>query len=120
MLSVGEDGSVERLLDEDLKSTVLELKGASVATTSIQCPRQKLGPLRSLGITLPYMVFLVKNMEQPCSFEVQVLDSKNERRRFRASTFQVCDGHECCIFPPLLVVVHDAATTMVAEKGQNE
>ncbi|KAI8101689.1 hypothetical protein M9434_006756 [Picochlorum sp. BPE23] len=86
--SKSEDGSVERLLDEDLKSTVLELKGASVATTSIQCPRQKLGPLRSLGITLPYMVFLVKNMEQPCSFEVQVLDSKNERRRFRASTFQ--------------------------------
>lgn len=90
MLAVGEDGSIERVLDEELKSTALELKGVNVATTSIQCPKQNLGPLRSLGITLPYMVFLVKNMGQPCSFEVQVLDSKNERRRFRASTFQVC------------------------------
>ena len=95
LLAVGEDGSIERVLDEELKSTALELKGVNVATTSIQCPKQNLGPLRSLGITLPYMVFLVKDMGQPCSFEVQVLDNKNARRRFRASTFQVCIYSYC-------------------------
>jgi hypothetical protein len=75
-------------MDQDLKSSVIELKGTSVATTSVHCPKSSLGPLKSLGITLPHIVFLIKNMGEPCSIEVQVVDTKNERRRFRASTFQ--------------------------------
>lgn len=80
--------AIERIMDEDLKSSVIDLRGSTVATTCVQCPKKCLGPLKSMGITLPYLVFLIKNMEKPCSIEVQVIDSKNERRRFRASTFQ--------------------------------
>jgi hypothetical protein len=80
--------AIERIMDEDLKSSVIELRGPTVATTFVQCPKKNLGPLKSLGVTLPHLVFLIKNMGGPCSIEVHVMDSKNERRRFRASTFQ--------------------------------
>ena len=78
---------IERIIDEDLRSSVIDLRG-NLATTCVQCPKKQLGPLKSLGITLPHLVFLIKNMGEPCSIEVQVMDTKNERRRFRASTFQ--------------------------------
>lgn len=81
------EGCIERVTDEDLKSLVLDIKGNNVATTSIRCPKQ--GMKMSLGITLPYLTLLLKNMGAPCSFEVAVLDSKDIKRRFRASTFQV-------------------------------
>jgi len=38
-----------------------------------------------LGITLPYIIFLVDRF---FTFEIQILDDKNVRRRFRASTYQ--------------------------------
>jgi len=85
----GVDGTVERVTDEDLKSLVLDMRGANLATTSIRCPKRA-NPQSSLGISLSYLVVLMKKMgEEPFSLEVQVLDSKNTKRRFRASTFQV-------------------------------
>jgi len=92
-LAAGDEGpegssAVERIMDEDLKSSVIDLRGLTVASTFVQCPKKNLGPLKSLGITLPHLVLLIKNMGGPCSIEVHVMDSKNERRRFRASTFQ--------------------------------
>lgn len=84
------DGTVERVWDEDLRSSVIELKGVNIATTYVKAPKRSLGRLKSLGITLPYLVVLVKNIDEPFSMEVQVVDSKNQKRRFRASTFQVC------------------------------
>jgi hypothetical protein len=81
-----EDGSVKRVTDEDIQSSVLELSGANVSTTSITCPGDR---TKTLGIKLPFLVLIVKNMAQYFSFEVQVLDDKNVRRRFRASNFQV-------------------------------
>lgn len=80
--------TIERIMDEDLKSSVVDIRGINLATTFIQCPKKNFGPLKSLGITLPHLVFLIKNVGEPCSIEVQVMDTKNERRRFRASTFQ--------------------------------
>jgi hypothetical protein len=81
-------GSVERIRDEELKSSVIELKGANLATTYIRCPKKHMGPHSSLGINLPYLIVLMKNQGEPFSLEVQVLDSKNHKRRFRASTYQ--------------------------------
>jgi hypothetical protein len=86
---------VERIRDEDLKSSVIELKGANLATTYIRCPKKHMGPHSSLGINLPYLIVLMKNQGEPFSLEVQVLDSKNHKRRFRASTYQV---RGCSIF----------------------
>ena len=40
------------------------------------------------SLQLPYLVMIVKNMKKYFTFEVQVLDDKNVRRRFRASNYQ--------------------------------
>ena len=65
---------------------MLEVAGANVATTYITCPAD---PERTLGIKLPFLVMIIKNLNRYFSFEVQVLDDKNVRRRFRASNYQV-------------------------------
>jgi hypothetical protein len=41
----------------------------------------------SLGIRLPWLVLLVKNTGGPFCFEVELLDDRGARRRFRAATF---------------------------------
>lgn len=79
------NGHIKRLTDEDIQSNVLEILGSNVSTTYITCPAD---PAATLGIKLPFLVMIVKNMKKYFSFEVQVLDDKNVRRRFRASNFQ--------------------------------
>ena len=64
---------------------MLEIVGTNVSTTYITCPAD---PKKTLGIKLPYLVMIVKNMKKYYTFEVQVLDDKNVRRRFRASNYQ--------------------------------
>lgn len=81
------NGHVKRITDEDIASSVLEISAANVSTTYVSCPADK---AKTLGIKLPFLVMIVKNMQKFFSFEVQVLDDKNVRRRFRASNYQVC------------------------------
>lgn len=81
-----ENGHIKRLTDEDIHSSVLEVAGANVATAYITCPAD---PAKTLGIKLPFLVMIVKNLSKYFTFEVQVLDDKNVRRRFRASNYQV-------------------------------
>lgn len=38
---------------------------------------------------------IIKNLKKYFTFEVQVLDDKNVRRRFRASNYQVCHCSLC-------------------------
>lgn len=59
--------------------------GTNVATNFIVCPNE---PKKTLGIKLPFLVMILKNLNKYFTFEVQVLDDKNVKRRFRASTFQ--------------------------------
>jgi hypothetical protein len=59
--------------------------GTNVATNFIVCPNE---PKQTLGIKLPFLVMILKNLNKYFTFEVQVLDDKNVKRRFRASTFQ--------------------------------
>merc|ERR1712226_1510029 len=59
--------------------------GANVSTTYISAPAD---PKQTLGIKLPYLVMIIKNMKKYFTFEVQVLDDRNIRRRFRASNYQ--------------------------------
>ncbi|KAI3792834.1 hypothetical protein L2E82_06725 [Cichorium intybus] len=73
------NGQVKRTPDEDIQSNILEIVGSNVQSTYI-----------TLGIKLPFLVMIVKNMKKYFTFEIQVLDDKNVRRRFRASNFQVC------------------------------
>ncbi|KAF5298415.1 hypothetical protein FQR65_LT01193 [Abscondita terminalis] len=79
------NGHIRRLVDEEVKSLVLEISGVNVATTYITCPVK---PRASLGIKLPFLVMVVKNMKKYFSFEIQIADDKDMRRRFRVSNFQ--------------------------------
>merc|ERR1719379_619716 len=59
--------------------------GANVSTTYISCP---VSPQKTLGIKLPFLVMIIKNVKKYFTFEVQVKDDKGVRRRFRASNYQ--------------------------------
>ncbi|CAH2236853.1 cilia- and flagella-associated protein 20-like [Pararge aegeria] len=78
------NGYVTRFLDQDIKSMVLEIGGDNVSTTYITCPKDN----KVLGITLPFLVMIVKNLKKYFTFEVTILDETGTRRRFRVSNFQ--------------------------------
>lgn len=80
------NGHIKRITDDDIASSVLEIVSANVSTTYVTCPSD---PQKTLGIKLPFLVVIIKNLKKYFSFEVQVLDDKNVRRRFRASNYQV-------------------------------
>lgn len=102
------NGHIKRITDNDIQSLVLEVVGTNVSTTYITCPAD---PKKTLGIKLPFLVMIIKNLKKYFTFEVQVsnhlscpsiinitilihyfffqvLDDKNVRRRFRASNYQ--------------------------------
>ncbi|KPJ03311.1 UPF0468 protein C16orf80-like [Papilio xuthus] len=78
------DGYITKFLDQDIKSMVYEIRGTNVSTTYIKCPKGN----QVLGINLPYMVMIVKNLKKYFTFEVIILDNTGARRRFRVSNFQ--------------------------------
>jgi hypothetical protein len=73
-------------MDVDMQSSVIEIVGANVSTNFITCPSD---PNQTLGIKMPFLVLLIKYLKKYFTFEVQVIDDKNVRRRFRASNYQV-------------------------------
>ncbi|KAM3963321.1 cilia- and flagella-associated protein 20 [Aphomia sociella] len=78
------NGHIKRLTDSEVNSIVLEIVSTNVATTYITCPKRN----QVLGIKLPFLVMIVKNLKRYFSFEITILDDKNMRRRFRISNFQ--------------------------------
>jgi len=89
------NGHIKRLTDQDIQSSVLEISGTNVSTTFITCPKQKIKGRKIknrnkkfLGIKLPFLVMIIKNLKKYFTFEVTVLDDKNIHRRFRASNYQ--------------------------------
>ncbi|UYV78137.1 CFAP20 [Cordylochernes scorpioides] len=83
--SSSQNGFVRRITDEHLNSLVMDLGGANPSTTYITCPAD---PRDVLAVHLPFLTLLVKNMKKLFLFEIEVLDSTNVRRRFKASNFQ--------------------------------
>merc|ERR1711937_948866 len=90
-----QNGHIKRLTDDDIQSSVLEISGTNVSTTYIQCPKKPTKADKSaknthkyLGIKLPFLVMIIKNLKKYFTFEVMVLDDKNIHRRFRASNYQ--------------------------------
>ncbi|KAK9533322.1 hypothetical protein VZT92_008446 [Zoarces viviparus] len=79
------NGHIKRITDNGIHSLVLDVEGANVSTTYITCPAD---PEKTLGIKLPFLVMTIKNLKKYFTFEVQVLDDKNIRRRFRATNYQ--------------------------------
>jgi hypothetical protein len=89
------NGHIKRITDQDIQSSVLEIMSTNVSTTYITCPAD---PTKTLGIKLPFLVMIIKNLKKYFSFEVQVLDDKNVRRRFRASNYQVGPAFRLFLF----------------------
>merc|ERR1711865_572848 len=79
------NGHIKRMTDTDIQSCVIEIMGTNVSTNYITAPAD---PQKTLGIKLPFLVMIIKNLKKYFTFEVQVLDDKNVRRRFRASNYQ--------------------------------
>jgi hypothetical protein len=79
------------VIDETLNSQVLELLSTNLPSTFITTPSLA---TRTLGIKLPILVFLVKNLGKYWSFEITTLDDRGEKRRFRASNFQVGNNYK--------------------------
>lgn len=79
------NGYIKRITDEDAKSLALELRGVNVMSCYITAPSL---PCDTLGIKLPFLVIIVKNLRKYFSFEIQILDDRNQLRRFRASNYQ--------------------------------
>ncbi|XP_014239476.1 cilia- and flagella-associated protein 20-like [Cimex lectularius] len=79
------NGYVKRITDEHVKSLVLEIMGNNVVSTYIACPSDMNS---SLGIKLPFLVLIVKNLKKYFTFEIQILDDRNMKRRLRISNYQ--------------------------------
>ncbi|KAL6735878.1 hypothetical protein Aduo_006280 [Ancylostoma duodenale] len=79
------NGHIKRVTDDEIQSLIIEIIGANVSTSFISCPHD---PKKTLGIKLPYFVMVVKNLKKYFTFEVQILDDKGVKRRFRASNYQ--------------------------------
>ncbi|KAJ1975584.1 hypothetical protein H4R35_003080 [Dimargaris xerosporica] len=85
--------------DPDIQSRVLEIVGDNLAQTYISSPAHA---DRELGIKLPVLGLMVKNLEQYFSLEVMVLDDRGQHRRLRASNFQaVTRRHDDILTMPL-------------------
>lgn len=78
------NGVIKRITDEDIKSLVLEIRSSNVSTTYITCPKIN----KSLGIKLNHFVMIVKNIDRFFTFELEIIDDTQVRRRFRASNYQ--------------------------------
>ena len=55
------NGHIKRITDPDIQSSVLEIMGTNVSTTFIQCPAD---PKKTLGIKLPFLVMIIKNVSE--------------------------------------------------------
>lgn len=93
-MPVVRNGHIKRITDQDIQSSVLEIMSSNVNTTFITCPAD---PKETLGIKLPFLVMIIKNMKKYFSFEVTVLDDKGIKRRFRASNYQVQGALKMCV-----------------------
>ena len=79
------NGYVKRITDSEMQSSVIEICGANVSTCFLSCPSN---PKQTLGVKMPFLVLLIKYLKKYFTFEVQVIDDKNVKRRFRASNYQ--------------------------------
>ncbi len=118
-----QNGHIKRLTDEDIQSSVLEVLGANVrararsslrggggllrrvaarthnphaawqvSTTYISCPADA---NETLGIKMPYLVMIIKNMRKYFSFEVQACArSQPQARGAQLSHLRAGDGRQ--------------------------
>ena len=62
-----ENGHIKRITDPHIQTSVIEIIGTNVATCYITCPAD---PAKTLGIKLPFLVMIIKNVCPPLYFRV--------------------------------------------------
>lgn len=62
-------GYVKRVIDEELNSFVIEIVGTNVMQCYITIPCNL---KETLGITMPFLVMVIKNLNKYFTFEMQV------------------------------------------------
>ncbi len=67
-VSAVRNGHIKRITDPDIQSSVLEIAGTNVSTTYVTCPAD---PKQTLGIKLPFLVMIIKNVRH----SIAVLDA---------------------------------------------
>ncbi|XP_060844061.1 uncharacterized protein LOC132924022 [Rhopalosiphum padi] len=77
-------GETQQVQDDIIKSNVFQIQSPNVNACCITCP---VNPKDSLGITLPFVTLLVKNLGLLFTFEITILDNENIRRRLRVSSY---------------------------------
>jgi hypothetical protein len=87
-----ENGYIKPITDQDIRSCVVEIMSTNVNCT---CPKDE------LPIKLSFLVLVLKSLKKYFTFEIQILDDKNMRRRFRASNYQskTCVKPFVCTLP---------------------
>ncbi|XP_060855880.1 cilia- and flagella-associated protein 20-like [Metopolophium dirhodum] len=78
------EGEMKQVLDDVVKSNVLQIQSLNVNACCITCP---VDPKGSLGVRMPYLTLLLKNLGQYFTFEITILDSEKIRRRVRLSNY---------------------------------
>ncbi|XP_013099823.2 cilia- and flagella-associated protein 20-like isoform X1 [Stomoxys calcitrans] len=76
-----QNGYWKRVMDEDIKSKVVDIIGSNANTMYITTRRR-------LGIKWQYLVLLIKNLHQRFAFEVKFIDDHHFLRCFRFSNFE--------------------------------
>lgn len=74
------NGHIKRITDNDIQSLVLEIVGSNVSTAYIICPGDQ---DKTLGIKLPFLVFIVKNLKKYFTFEIQVRHPRTSHKNHR-------------------------------------
>lgn len=77
-------GYLKRVVDYEIRSQTIEMMSNNVNTTFMTTPP---GAYQSLGIRLPVLVLVVKNLNRYFLFEVQIMDDTNTRRRFKVCNY---------------------------------
>ncbi|OXA57325.1 Cilia- and flagella-associated protein 20 [Folsomia candida] len=92
-------GYVKKVQDIQLNGPVIEIVGQNPNTVFITTP---IGLYQSLGIRLPILVLVVKNLRKQFTFDILVLDDKNVRHHYKFSNRQTTTRIKAtCSYIPL-------------------
>ncbi|CAA9988756.1 transcription factor IIb, putative [Plasmodium knowlesi strain H] len=94
-------GCVRKVLDDTIKLSAIEIMSENTSDSYIYTSPEKFS---SLGISLPFIVLIVKNMNKYFSFRISIMDDKKCRRTFRISNFQTVTrlSNKWCTMPMIL------------------
>ncbi|KAI9293339.1 DUF667-domain-containing protein [Neoconidiobolus thromboides FSU 785] len=86
MATDSKDYELSLIHDTEIDAKVHQLIANDLSKVHLKCPANF---ANGLGLSLPHLVIILKNLNKEFSMEVKALDDKNRIRRIRVSTFQL-------------------------------